>query len=261
MEYTISRLARLTGVSTRTLRYYNELELLLPARITSNGYRVYSQKEVDRLQQILLFRELGVPLSEIKRIISSKDFNRTKVLQNHLIALLDKRAQLDLLINNVEKTIKETKGEIIMSNKEKFDGFTQELVNENEQQYGKEIRAKYGNAIVDSSHEKVRLMSKEQYADIEKLSAELNDMLKAGVDQGDPSSELAQKACELHKNWLCHFWDSYSKEAHLGVTQMYVDDPRFTKYYDKIANGCAIFLRDAVLIYCKSNEQKVFNEL
>jgi len=74
--------------------------------------------------------------------------------------------------------------------------------------------------------------------------------LNIRVQVGDPSSELAQKACEIHKKWLCYFWDSYSKEAHLGVTQMYVDDPRFTEYYDKIVPGCAVFLRDAVNIYC-----------
>jgi len=94
-------------------------------------------------------------------------------------------------------------------------------------------------------------MTSEQYAQVEALSLELNNILKAAFEQGDPAGELAQKACELHKKWLCYFWDHYSKKAHIGVTQMYVDDPRFTAYYDKIAVGCAKFLRDAVLIYCK----------
>jgi len=93
-------------------------------------------------------------------------------------------------------------------------------------------------------------MSKEQYTELEKLSLEVNETLKTAFEQGDPSSELAQKACELHKRWLCYFWDEYSKEAHLAVAQMYVDDPRFTECYDKIIPGCAVFLRDAVKIYC-----------
>ena len=93
-------------------------------------------------------------------------------------------------------------------------------------------------------------MSKEQYAEVEATTEKLNETLKTAFEQGDPASELAQKACKLHKDWLCYFWDSYSKEAHIGVTQMYVDDPRFTEYYDKIAPGCAVFLRDAVLIFC-----------
>lgn len=251
MEYTINKLAKLSGISTRTLRYYDEFGLLSPVRMSSNGYRIYGQKEIDKLQQILFYRELGVPLDEIKRIISAKDFDGTAALQQHLSALLAKRNQLDLLIANVEKTIKVAKGETIMSDEEKFDGFMQNLVEENERQYGTEIRQKYGDTAVNRSNEKVKKMTKAQYAEVEMLSLELNETLKAAFEQGDPASELAQKACALHKKWLCYFWDSYSKEAHIGVTQMYVDDPRFTEHYDKIAPGCAVFLRDAVLIYCK----------
>ncbi|HHW48773.1 MAG TPA: MerR family transcriptional regulator [Clostridiaceae bacterium] len=251
MEYTISRLAEIAGISTRTLRYYDEFGLLSPARISSNGYRIYSQKEVDRLQQILFYRELGVPLDEIKKILSSKDFDRQAALESHLSALRAKRKQLDLLISNVEKTIKASRGEIIMSDQEKFEGFIQKLIDDNERKYGEEAREKYSNESVDRSYAKLKSMSKEQYEELEKLTAELNETLKAAFEQGDPGSELAQKACELHKKWLCYFWDDYSKEAHIGLAQMYVDDPRFTAYYDKIAAGCAEFLRDALLIYCK----------
>lgn len=251
MEYTINKLAKLAGTSTRALRYYDEFGLLSPIRKSSNGYRIYGQKEIDRLQQILFYRELGVPLEEIKSILLSKDFDEQAALESHLADLLAKRKQLDLLIANVEKTIKTVKGEITMSDKEKFEGFVQKLVDDNERQYGKEIRAKYGDEVVDRSNAKIKGMSREEYAGMEALTAELNETLKAAFEQGDPASELAQKACELHKKWLCYFWSDYSKEAHMGVTQMYVDDPRFTAYYDKIAVGCAEFLRDAVLIYCK----------
>ena len=251
MEYTINKLAKLAGVSTRTLRYYDEFGLLSPTRMSSNGYRIYGQKESDRLQQILFYRELGMPLEEIKNIILSKDFDGQAALESHLTELLAKRKQLDLLIANVEKTIKASKGEIIMSDQEKFEGFIQKLVDDNEWKYGKEVRAKYGDEVVNNSNAKIMGMSKEQYAEMEMLTGELNETLKAAFEQGDPSSELAQKACELHKKWLCYSWSDYSKEAHKGITQMYVNDPRFSAYYDKIAVGCAAFLRDAVLIYCK----------
>jgi DNA-binding transcriptional MerR regulator len=251
MEYTINKLAKIAGVSTRTLRWYDECGLLKPRRISSNGYRVYGQSEVNRLQQILFYRELGFELSKIGRILSEKDFDGLAALQSHHTALCVKKEQLNLLIANVEKSIKAMKGEVEMSDYEKFEGFKQKLIEDNEAKYGEEIRAKYGDETVDRSNAKVKGMTKEQYADIEKLSQELGDTLKAAFEQGDPSSALAQKACDLHRQWLCNYWDSYSKEAHIGVTQMYVDDPRFTEYYDKIAPGCATFLRDAVLIYCK----------
>jgi DNA-binding transcriptional MerR regulator len=219
--------------------------------MSSNGYRIYGTKEIDRLQQILFYREMGVPLEEIKNILSLKDFDGQAALENHLKALLVKQKQLGLLIANVEKTIRATKGETIMSDQEKFEGFLQDIVNDNEKQYGKEARAKYGNEAVDNSNAKVKGMTKEKYAELAVLTEELNTTLKAAFEQGDPGSKLAQQACELHKQWLCFFWNDYRKEAHLGVTQMYVDDSRFTAYYDKIAVGCAAFLREAVRIYCK----------
>lgn len=251
MEYTINKLAKLAGISTRTLRYYDELGLLSPVRLSSNGYRIYGQKEVKRLQQILFYRELGISLDNIKNIILSDNFDSVEALQGHLTSLLAKRKQLNLLIANVEKSIKAEKGEIIMKDQEKFEGFIEKTIDENEQKYGEEIREKYGDDVVNRSNAKLKGMTSEQYTQLEALSLELNNTLKAAFEQGNPAGELAQKACELHKKWLCYYWDDYSKEAHIGVTQMYVDDPRFTAYYDKIAVGCAAFLRDAVLIYCK----------
>lgn len=250
MEYTINKLGKMAGVSTRTLRYYEEINLLKPARISSNNYRIYGQKEVDLLQQILFYRELGVGLEDIKEILTAPNYNAAQALENHLIALLARQKQLNLLIENVKKTISATKGETIMSDNEKFEGFKQKLIDDNERQYGAEVRAKYGDDAINKSNAKIKGMTKEQYAEIEALSSELNETLKSAFLQGDPASELAQKACELHKQWLCCYYDKYSKEYHMGLAQMYVDDPRFKAYYDKIADGCAEFLRDAIMIYC-----------
>ena len=137
-----------------------------------------------------------------------------------------------------------------MTDEEKFEGFKEKLISDNEQKYGKEIREKYGDEAVGRSNAKLKNMTKEQYGELEALTQELNNTLKAAFEQGDPGGELAQKACALHKKWLSFYWDHYSKEAHMGVAQMYVDDPRFTAYYDAIAPGCAVFLRDAVRIFC-----------
>lgn len=251
MEYRINQLARLAKISVRTLRYYDEIGLLSPGRISGNGYRVYSQKEVDLLQQILFYRELGVQLDEIKNIVGSKGYDQTAALQDHLSALKEKKEQLELLIANVEKTIAATKGDTTMSDKEKFEGFKQKMLEENEKKYGKEIREKHGDAVVDASNAKLMGLTAEQYEDVQRLSARINESLKAALAQGDPSGALAQQVCALHKEWLCYYWPSYSKQAHLGIAQTYVDDPRFKAYYDAIAPGCAEFLRDALQIYCR----------
>ncbi len=249
MEYTILKLAKLANISTRTLRYYDEIGILKPARINSSGYRIYSGKEVDLLQQIMFYREMGVGLDTIKEIITRSAFDEMKALQEHLSNLLKQKQQLELLIANVEKTIEVKKGLTKMSDKEKFEGFKQKLVEENENKYGSEIREKYGEDVVKQSNQKFLKLSKEEYDRFEKLGQEVLDTLEQAFKTGDPAGELAQKTAQLHREWLSFTWNSYSKEAHAGLANMYVEDERFTAYYDKKQPGLARFLRDAVLIY------------
>lgn len=249
MEYTVQKLAKMAGISSRTLRYYDEIGILRPLRINSSGYRIYGQKEIDRLQQILFYRELGVSLEDIKDIITEPSFSAAGALREHREKLLAKREQLDLLIANVEKTIAAEEGSIKMTDKEKFEGFKQKMIDDNEKKYGKEIRGKYGDEQVDRSNQKVKDMTQEQYAQVEKLSEDVTTTLEKAFATGDPAGELAQRAADLHRQWLCFFWNHYTKEAHAGVAQMYVDDERFTAYYDKKQPGTAAFLRDAIFIY------------
>ena len=250
MEYTIKKLGQLAGVSARTLRYYDEIGILLPARINSAGYRIYGQAEVDRLQDILFYRELGVCLDDIKNILDAPGYNRLAALQKHQEKLVDKKKQLDLLIANVEKTIDYLQGRTFnMSDSGKFIGFKKNLINKNELKYGGEIRAKYGDQTVDKANQKILLMKEEQYGEMEKLRQEVNDTLKMAMATGDPAGELGQKTADLHRRWLSFTWAGYPKEAHAGLAQMYVDDERFAAYYDQVGAGAAIFLRDAIFIY------------
>lgn len=249
MEYTVQKLGKLAGISTRTLRYYDEIGILKPARINSSGYRIYGQAELDRLQQILFYRELGVSLIDIKNIINEPSFDGINALIEHRLKLLEKRKQIDLLIANVEKTIANKKGGIKMSNKEKFEGFKQKLIDKNEKKYGKEIRGKYGDEEVNKSNAKVKDMSEKEYEEVTNLAEEIMNTLSAAFKTGNPAGELAQKTAELHRKWIEYYWSSYSKEAHAGLAQMYVDDERFTAYYDAKQPGMAAFLRDAIFIY------------
>lgn len=249
MEYTVQKLGKLAGISTRTLRYYDEIGILKPARINSSGYRIYGQKEVDCLQQILFYREMGLELTTIKDILNSKEFDEVHALSDHLDSLLAKRKQLDLLIENVNKTIAYKKGMIQMSDQEKFEGFKKKLVEDNEEQYGKEIREKYTDEVVDEANQKLLQMSQKDYEEFKKLEEEILDTLEAAYQTKNPKGELAQKAAELHRKWICYTWKHYSKEAHAGLAQMYVADERFKAYYDKRQPGLAEFLKEAILVY------------
>lgn len=249
MEYTIQKLGSLAGVSTRTLRYYDEIGILKPARINSSGYRIYGQAEVDRLQQILFYRELGVSLDDIKAIVTDPGFDGTRALRQHREQLLDRRQQLEKLIANVDRTIAMHEGRMTMSDQQKFEGFKQKLVDDNEKKYGKEVREKYGDDVVNKSNQKVLNMTQEQHDEVTRLANEVMENLAAAYKTGDPAGELAQKTAELHKRWISFYWPEYTKEAHAGVAQMYVDDERFKAYYDKDQEGLAEFLRDAIHIY------------
>ena len=249
MEYTIKSLSEIAGVSTRTLRYYDEIGLLKPARVNSSGYRLYGKKEVELLQQILFYRELEVSLEEIKQIISSPSFDIKGALEEHRAKLLAKRNRLDMLIQNVDKTIEDTEGEAMMSDKDRFEGFKQKMVEENEQKYGEELREKYGEETINDSNKKLLQMTEAEFKEAEKLGQEVLNILKEAMKTGDPKSAAAYKLAELHKRWLGFYWKSYSKEAHAGVARLYVDDERFAAYYDKVEQGAAVFLRDAILHY------------
>ncbi|NMA68884.1 MAG: MerR family transcriptional regulator [Desulfitobacterium sp.] len=249
MEYTVQKLASMAGVSSRTIRYYDEIEILKPARISSSGYRIYGEKEVDKLQQILFYRELGMGLEQIRQILNAPDFDGVKALHEHREQLLEKQEQLKKLITNVEKTIAHKEGRITMSDQEKFEGFKRKKIEENEAKYGEEIREKYGEETVEKSNQKFMNMTEEEYNEFQRLGQEVLDTLYAAYKTGDPAGELAQKTADLHRQWLSFTWNQYSKEAHAGLAQMYVDDPRFTAYYDEKQPGTAEFLRDAIFIY------------
>ena len=137
-----------------------------------------------------------------------------------------------------------------MSDEEKFEGFKRDLIKENEEKYGREVRKAYGEDAVDASNERLAGMSREEWNRQEELSKEILETLKAAMEDGSPAGETAQKACDLHRQWLCMFWGdgAYSREAHREMGEMYAADERFKAYYDKVQDGAAEFLRDALNI-------------
>lgn len=246
VQYTIQQLAKLSGVTTRTLRYYDEIDLLKPLRQTNSGYRMYEEREVQLLQQILFYRELGLKLEEIKLILDDPNFDIECALLEHWKQLLKERERIEKMLHNVKKTLQSMKGEYKMKDQERFEGFKDKMIEENEDKYGDEIREKYGDSIVDTSNTKFRGMSEEQFKENQVLEKRIIDLLKEAMVIGDIHDKTAQHAVDCHKEWLKQYWPSYSKEAHKGLADMYVADERFTTYYDQHQKGMAQFLRDAI---------------
>lgn len=247
MEYSINQLSKLSGVSARTLRYYDEIGLLKPLRVSQSGYRYYGPQEVDLLQQILFYRERGLPLNTILNILYNGHFNKLSALYEHLEELKTQKKRISNLIRTVTATIAATKGELPMIDKEKFEALKKQKIAENESQYGKELRQRYGEPTVKESDKKMLNMSQEDYQQFEALEQRIKEQLKNAVSTGEqPSGELGRGIAVMHKKWLMFTWSQYSKEAHLGIVDMYLADERFKAYYDSEVNGCAQFLQQAV---------------
>ena len=252
MVYTISELAQMATLSARTLRYYDEIGLLKPQALTAAGYRLYSEKEVDRLQQILLYREMGLPLEAIQKILDEPDFDRREALQRHLAHLEAEKSRLEKLMNNVLKSLQVEEGKAIMGDQEKYQGFKEQWAAENAVRFGEELEGRYGQAVITASRQKFAALSAQDYEAMENLAAQiLNDLAQAVREGLSPESGQGQNIAARHKQWLSYTWPSYTPEAHAALAQMYVDDERFAQYYDEKHPGCAQFLCAAIAQYCR----------
>lgn len=250
MEYTVKALADLAGITPRTLRWYDRQGLLKPLRTTEAGYRLYGPGEVDRLQDILFYRELGLELAAIRKILDDPAFDRQAALQSHLGELEARRRRLEGLILTVRKAIDETRGGSKMSDEEKFEAFKRGAVEANETRYGGEIREKYGDEAVDRANANILALTEEEYSQWNALGEEIKTALARAVRDGaDPTGREGQRIAALHRRWLSYSWETYTPQAHRGLGQLYTTDPRFTAYYDGEIPGCAAFLRDAIAAY------------
>lgn len=234
----VKEVSELTGVSVRTLHHYDRIGLLTPANLTEAGYRLYSNDNLATLQQILFFRELDFPLKKIKELLTSPSFDRQEAFEMQRNMLLEKRKQLDLMIQTIEKTIQHGKGEYLMTNEEKFKGF-----DFSKNPYEQEARDRWGDKAVDESNKKAAQFGPEFGEEMNRIYFKLAD-----IRHLDPKSNEAQAGIEEWFN-LLNKMGTYSLEAFAGLGQMYVDDERFTKNIDKFGEGLAVFMRDAMGIY------------
>ena len=250
MEYTIKQLSDLSGVTPRTLRWYDQLGLLRPGRLTDAGYRIYGPPEVDRLQEILFYRELDFSREDIRRLLDDPAYDRQTELQSQLAELLARRERLDRLILTITQTIESSKGGRIMSDHEKFEALKRRTVEENEARYGRELRSAYGDATIDRANARVLALSEEEHRQWQELGRSIQEALAEAVQSGaDPAGAEGQRIAALHRQWLSFSWERYAPQAHAGLVRLYTQDPRFTAYYDRDVPGCAAFLERAVLAW------------
>ena len=246
--FTVRQLSKLAGITPRTLRYYDQIGLLKPSQVGENGYRYYGEEALLRLQQILLYRQLDMPLEGIQKIMGRRDFDVLSALESHKDQLRKRIAQMERLVNTVDHTIMHLKGKKEMSQKQLFEAFS----DEQQAEYEKEAMKMYDPATVKASNERWRKYTPaEKQRILEEGNAIYTDIVKA-IPKG-PASPEAQAGIERWRRHMDYFWTP-DLEQLLGLAHGYNDDPRFKATFDKIDPRLAPFMLAAVQVYVKSKK-------
>ena len=239
----ISEVAKLTGITVRTLHYYDEIGLLKPSEITEAGYRLYSREDLEILQQILFFRELDFPLSQIKEIMNNPNYDKEEALKKQKELLIQQRQRIEGLIKLIEKR---REGDNNMSFKE----FDMNEIEENKKKYAKEVKERWGTSkAYEESEKKTSSYNKEKWGDINQETSEIFKGF-AELRNSDPGSEEVQ---ELVRRWQKYITDNFytcTNEILSGLGLMYVEDERFKENLDKNGEGTAKLMAEAIKIYC-----------
>ncbi|HTK04670.1 MAG TPA: MerR family transcriptional regulator [Candidatus Eisenbacteria bacterium] len=251
MTYTVNKLAKIAGVSVRTLHHYDAIGLLRPERAEKNGYRLYGETELLRLQQILFFRELDFPLDEIRRVLARPDFDMRAALKDQRTLIELKKKRLDGLIGTIDRTIKRLNRNITMDDKDLYGDFSTEEMDA----YAKEAKQRWGHTDAwKQSQERTKHWTKADYARIKEDGDKFMREFVTHLDEG-PTGPTVQRMIGQHYAALRTFYEP-NLEMYRGLGDMYVNDPRFGAYYEKYAPGLAQFMRDAMHAFCDAGGEK-----
>lgn len=254
--YSVQKMAKLAGVSVRTLHLYDQIGLLKPSIRTEARYRLYGEKELLRLQQILFYKELDFPLKEIQTILDNPDFDLVEALLSHKVSLQARQNRISTLLETIDKTVNHLKtGTIMLKPEELYDG----LAKETAEAYRTEASKKYGSEVVEHSEKALGKMTKEQF---EALKAELKENANAlfALKDEDPTNAQVQKLIARHYEMIRILWGTSGSgdkqaEAYKGLGQLYVNDERFTMIDGQPQPEYALFLSKSMAYFADNHLQ------
>lgn len=247
--FTVKQLSSLAGVTPRTLHHYDQIGLLKPSQIGENGYRYYGEESILSLQQILFYRELGLPLEEIKKIMGRRDFDLLAALESHKGEIAKRIQRLEHLVGTVDNTISYLKGQKIMDNQQIFSGFTPE----EEEQYAREAEQIYDPETVRESNRKWKAYGKEKQQAILAEGKQIYVEMIAAMPKGADSAE-AQALVERWRKNMDYFWTP-NLEQLVGLANGYNADPRFKANFDAMHPQLAEFMLAAVKVYVEGKKK------
>lgn len=255
MYYKVKEVADMVGISVRMLHHYDKIGLLKPESVSPAGYRLYTEKDLERLQQVLFFKELEFSLQEIKSILNRPDFDKEKALKAHRELLLEKKKRLEKIIETVEKTLDSFKGGILMDKKDMFEGFDMSEIERHKEKYAEEVKQKYGSTqAYQECEKKISGYTKTDWASIQAKNDEIYKKIVALMDH-DPASPQVQEAIGEFRQHITDNFYTCTPEILRGLGDLYVQDERFTAFFEEYKQGLAGFVREAIHIYCDNLEK------
>ncbi len=249
-RYTVKQVGKLSGVTVRTLHFYDEIGLLKPAYYGDNGYRYYEKDQLLTLQQILFYRELNVPLEQIKAILATPGFDRLRALKAHRARLENEVKRHRQLLRTIDGTIAELEGAKTMASEEMFSGFSPEK----QKQYEKDLVDRFGPGVqtkIDESKQRVKGWTKADFeAATERWNAFLESLGVLARDGKAADSAEVQALIPEHRAWLEQYWTPV-RESYIGLGRLYADHPDFRKQFDAVEPGLADFCAEAMRVYAE----------
>lgn len=239
-----NEVAKLTGITVRTLQYYDKIGLLQPTKNPNNQYRDYDKNDIDTLQQILFFRELDFPLAQIKEIITNPSYDKNDALEHQKELLILKRNRLNRIIELVNKSIK---GDDTMN----FEAFNEDDIQKQKDSYAKEVQERWGKTDAYAEYaQKSKKYSKEEWNQINALS---NEIMKgfAEIRHLSPESPEAQEQVKVWQDHISQYYYNCTLPILSSLGAMYVGDERFRNNIDQFGEGTASFMAKAIEVYCE----------
>ena len=241
---TVGRIAHLAGLTVRTLHHYDEIGLVVPSRRSGAGYRLYGPGDVERLQEVLFFRELGFGLDEIKRIVTGPGYARLPALERQRKLLEIKAERILTMIEAVDGAVAAEREGTRMTNEDMLEVFG----DFDPADYEDEVRERWGNTeAYRVSAQRTSRYTKQDWQQLGREAGEINEAFIALMDAGTPADgPAAREVAERHRAHISKWFYECTPEIHAGLGQMYVSDPRFTENIDKAAPGLARYMAEAI---------------
>lgn len=242
-HYSVGQLAQMAGVSARTLRHYEDMGLLEPAR-AENGYRTYGPRGARRLSQILAMRACNLPLTTIRHLLRDSQASLRDTLESHLRTLRAQKKSLSDAMARTKAAIATIEGIENMDDEKRFEAIKAQELKEFEDTYGTEARRRYGDEAIDAANERIMSLTRDEWDAKDLLEEAIKVQLRLAMASGDPTGDQAAELAHMHERWMrIHWGKSYDRKTHLKLVRGYLGDPRFKDYYDTAAgNGGAEFL-------------------